>query len=167
MMGLPRSLDQIAVMRPVAGDARAQEHLAEILWRPEVAAGSVNPPLTPLGRNAVQGLAREHAGCHISDQLALLLDPLCGDPVLASTREPEPPPSASMRLAVLRCLKPLAQDTPAELFNLRLGHRCLDVKHRPLLRVGQVELAADAGDPCDASAVAHLQELGQFEHLPL
>ena len=61
----------------------------------------------------------------------------------------------------------LAQDTPAELFNLRLGHRCLDVKHRPLLRVGQVELAADAGDPCDASAVAHLQELGQFEHLPL
>jgi len=72
-----------------------------------------------------------------------------------------------MRFAVLRCLKPLAQDTPAELFNLRLGHRCLDVKHRPLLRVGQVELAADAGDRCDASAVAHLQELGQFEHLPL
>ena len=37
-----------------------------------------------------------------------MLDLLCGDPVLASTREPEPPPSASMRLAVLRCLKPLA-----------------------------------------------------------
>src|SRR5829696_8223642 len=51
---LPRSLDQIAVMRPVAGDARAQEHLAEVLWRPEVAAGSANPALTPLGRNAVQ-----------------------------------------------------------------------------------------------------------------
>ena len=52
--GLPRSLDQIAVMGPVAGDARAQEHLAEVLWRPEVAAGSANPAFTPLGRNAVQ-----------------------------------------------------------------------------------------------------------------
>jgi|SRR5215212_6191218 hypothetical protein len=38
------------------------------------------------------------------DQLALLLDLLCGDPVPACTGEPEPPPSASMSLAVLRCL---------------------------------------------------------------
>jgi hypothetical protein len=32
--------------------------------------------------------------------------------------------TARLRLAVLRCLKPLAQDTPAELFNLRLEAWC-------------------------------------------
>ena len=72
-----------------------------------------------------------------------------------------------MTLAALRVLPVLAAHASGYLLDLRLSHGRLDVEHRPLVRVGQVELATSRGNPGNSGRVADLEELRQLDDLSL